>query len=431
MKKNNFNTTFWGGLVSAIGVIITLVVLYIQYCVIHYYKYTDNVKDQLIAQARDSEKVKKLSPLKEKEIANEQFFTDCIYSLLGPEDNDFVSSIIKLSSSKHKHDWEIAVIIVVISIFTLFILILLYKSDFDKKNDLKSNELIKELTKENESLKKEVDSQKKFFQNQKEKNSQLQEKRKSTIDTLYWKNKELTEFKEDVCLCNVSGAYPALDDDSNWSIKKIKENAGEIQEFDLIGVFADKWIKNSERDSFEQFLEKIRLREKNRVRFLLTDPFDDENITDERNKIIKKSVQASLKEAGRFDSKKLIDFYRNYEWLLENTERCDNFQCKVINYFPFFRYRKINSKMVISDYNIKDSGERGSDRPHLLLKYDSQNCINEASERNKIDPCFLFDAFENFFKDCWNDSTAKDLKVYLSEKEDKFKQHVRKYNRQS
>lgn len=370
----------YGTLASIFGLLFTLLIFYYQEGIIKTYTYTQKSEGRLTNHLHiDSEVIKKFNNLKDEEHSPKFRFISAIETAYGKAlDRRFIDIIIAEAETDLQltYNWILLPIF-----FTLSSAIFLLWCFISKKDEF--------ISKKNEELNEELN----------EKNAKI---------------KELTKFEHDLCLCNVKQPYATLKD-TMYSMDSIITDIEHYHQFYFFGIFANKWIGNSlSIENFKAFLDKFRdgpdkgkgTRE---IKFLLIDPL---------HKDIEKEFNKTEGETN------LEKYYENYRNLAEfYSEYDDIFKCKIVTYFPIFRYRKIGDETIVSDYKFQTKKiKKGEDRPHLVFEYkDKEKCGEDSTGDDKIAPCSLAAAFDAYFMKCWNDEEkAKDLLKYLEDTKEQY-----------
>ena len=389
-KESSFEQSKWAVILSTLGIMVSLLIFYYQEgVIIRTYAYTEVSEKRLTDQLHvDSEVIEKFANLKDKKHSPKSRYISAVENAYGePLDMEFLNIIVAeaIKENRFNFNW-------IILPFFLTIVSLIFLKFFIPKN----NSLISEIKKLKEKL----------------------NEKKVEVD-------KLTELQNDLCLCNVKKPYKTLSD-TPYSIDSINKDIGNYHQFYLFGIFADKWIGDpSSIEKFKIFLDKFRNRpnrakgEDGKIKFLLTDPLHV-NI----KKVFREIKGAKKLEEYYENYRNLSKFYRDYHGI---------FECRVVTYFPIFRYRKINDETIVSDYKFNTTKiKKGEDRPHLVFEYqDKEKCGEDVSTGvDTIAPCCLAAAFDAYFDKCWydeeedeekpNKDKTKDLLKYLEDTQEQY-----------
>ena len=359
--------------IALFALIIALIMFYDNKdIIIGDYSYTTKSENHLINKLHvDSKVLKKFASLKVEKYCSKSDFVSAVGKAYGGDLNsEFLRIIVAAAEKKWRLNLDFALLPILLTIVLFLNLIYL----IPKKNSLIS---------ENEELKEELNN-------------------KDIIVNGH------TELINDLCLCNVKQPYGKLGD-TTYSNDNIKKNIKNYHRFNLVGIFADKWIGGVNKiKKFEEFLTEFNAgvhqgKGDEEIKFLLTDPLHEN----------------AIEKFG--DTKKdLLNYHDNYKQLYNISKKYKYFKCKIVTYFPIFRYRKLNDETIISDYHFHlEENKPGEQRPHLVFEYrDKKDCQNYVNNENdKTEPCGLVGAFDTYFTNCWNE--AEDLQKYLENEETK------------
>jgi len=393
MRIRNTNYSF-GDLASIIGLFIVLVSHIFHTTITPVYTYTKDSESILNQLQTNSKVVDKLKSLIGQEYYSEQRFKSNIDRLTQNSSTQktidgkllnliFESSDRYLSIKEYINAWESVFTAIAFCVFAFFIY------SVTTRNSAFQIEV--------EKLKKEAEGFKEKCEGKETKNKELSNKNKQ----LLLQNEKDEEYKRHLSMCNVADAFRTLKK-SKWSISKIRENVRDLHEFHMIAIFAEKWL--GVKDNLPKFVEFMdlyknsdyRRPEKDKLLFLLSNPLNDSV----REKLIKSDTN--------INDETIDDCFNNYTELYKIYHQYDNlFECRIMDEFPIFRYRRINGKILVADYSLRVDAH-GDHRPHLLLKNeDSFECDGEQIPANQF-----YDAFTKYFKECWE--SAQSFPKYMN-----------------
>jgi len=388
IKKIKYSSGDWASIIS---LVIVLVAFVYQTGFTKVYKYTEKSEICLNKLHTDSNFVDKIKPLIGQEHFSEERFKSAIDSLAQiPIDGKLLDLIVE-SSDQHisfkKHIDVLECFLIVVGFFALAFFI---RSAAARTLAIQA---------EVETFKEEVKTLKSTCEEKEIENGELTIKNQQ----LSLQNEKDAEYKHHLCMCNVVNAFHTLKD-SKWDISNTRENAANLHEFHMIAIFAEKWLGDENNLSkFIEFMDTYknsdyRRPENDKILFLLSDPLND-------------SVRERLIKSDANITNETIDAcFNNYSELYKIYHRYDNlFECRIMDEFPIFRYRRINDEILVADYSLRVDAH-GEHRPHLLLKnVDSLECDGEQIPANQF-----YDAFIKYFNACW--SAAQPFPDYMKAK---------------